>query len=108
MYAFCFSCPSATFALQLGGFVPRRMASCKGPICRIDVLCCVVSWFKLKYKVKIKLQKYCERKRNTATMKYSKRMDNALTFFWCKTSDRKRDTPDGKLLLSALEETTLE
>ena len=42
MYAFCLSCPSATFALQLGGFVPRRMASCKGPICRIDVLCCVV------------------------------------------------------------------
>ena len=23
MYAFCLSCPSATFALQLGGFVPR-------------------------------------------------------------------------------------
>ena len=90
-----------------GGFVPRRMASRKEPICRIDVLCCVVLWFKPKYKVKIKLQKYCERKRNTATMKYSKRMDNALTLFWCKTSDRKRDTPDGKLLLSALEETTL-
>ena len=35
-------------------------------------------------------------------------MDNALTLFWCKTSDPKRDTPDGKLLLSALEETTLE
>ena len=62
-------------------------------------------WFKLKYKVKIKLQKYCERKRNTAKMKYSKRMDNALTLFWRKTSDRKRDTPDRKLLLSALEET---
>ena len=98
---------SATFALQLGGFVPRRMGSCKGPICRIDVLCCVVLWFKLKYKVKINVQKYCERKRNTATMKYSKRMDNALTLFWRKTSDRKRDTPDRKLLLSALEETTL-
>ena len=38
--------------------------------------------------------------------KYSKRMDNALTLFWRKTSDRKRDTPDRKLLLSALEETT--
>ena len=25
-----------------------------------------VLWFKLKYKVKIKLQKYCERKRNSA------------------------------------------
>ena len=24
MYAFCLSCPSATFALQLGGFVPRN------------------------------------------------------------------------------------
>ena len=64
-------------------------------------------WLKLKYKVKIKLQKYCEHKRNTAKMKYSKRMDNALTLFWRKTSDRKRDTPDRKLLLSALEETTL-
>ena len=64
-------------------------------------------WFKLKYKVKIKLQKYCERKRNTSKMNYSKGMDNALTLFWRKTSDRKRDTPDMKLLLSALEETTL-
>ena len=34
-------------------------------------------------------------------------MYNALTLFWRKTSDRKRDTPDRKLLLSALEETTL-
>ena len=40
-------------------------------------------------------------------MKYSKRMDNALTLFWPKPSDRKGDTPDRKLLLSALEETTL-
>ena len=30
---FCFSCPSATFASQHGGFVPREWhASCKGPI----------------------------------------------------------------------------
>ena len=29
-------------------------------------MCCIVLWFKLKYKVKIKLKKYCERKRNTA------------------------------------------
>ena len=64
-------------------------------------------WFKLKHKVKIRLQKYCERKRNIAKMKYSKRMDNALTLFWPKPSDRKGDTPDRKLLLSALEETTL-
>ena len=28
----CLSCPSATFAFQLGDFVPRRMASCKRPI----------------------------------------------------------------------------
>ena len=34
-------------------------------------------------------------------MNYNKRMDNALTLFWCKTSDRKRDTPDRKLLLRA-------
>ena len=64
-------------------------------------------WFKLKYKVKIKLQKYCERKEIQQKMKYSKRMDNALTLFWLKTSDRKRDTPDRKLLLTALEETML-
>ena len=60
-------------------------------------------WFKLKYKVQKILQKYCERKRNTAKRK---QMYNALTLFWRKTSDRKRDTPDRKLLLSALEETT--
>ena len=40
-------------------------------------------------------------------MNYSKRMDTALTLFWCKTSDRKRDAPDRKLKLIALEETTL-
>ena len=34
-------------------------------------------------------------------------MDKALTMFWRKTSDRKRDTPDRKVLLVALEETTL-
>ena len=34
-------------------------------------------------------------------------MDNALTLFWVKTSDRKRDTPDRKLLLNVLEETML-
>ena len=57
-------------------------------------------WFRQKYKVKIKLQKYCEHKRNTAKMK---RMYNALTLFWLKTSDRKKDTRDRKLLLGALE-----
>ena len=30
-------------------------------------------------------------------------MYNSLTLFWRKTSDRKIDTPDRKLLLSALE-----
>ena len=63
-------------------------------------------WFKLKHKVKIKLHKYCERKRNTAKMKYSRRMDKALALFWRKTPDCKRDTPARKLVLSALEETT--
>ena len=42
-----------------------------------------------------------------AQNKYSKQMANALTLVWRKTSDCKRDTPDRKLLLSALEETTL-
>ena len=40
-------------------------------------------------------------------MRAQKKYSNALTFFWRNTSDRKRDTPDRKLLLSALEEATL-
>ena len=51
-------------------------------------------------KINLNTVKYCERKRNTSKLNYSKRMDNALTLFWRKTSDRKRDTPDRKLLLS--------
>ena len=30
MYVFCLSCPSATFALQSGGFVPREWLAAKG------------------------------------------------------------------------------
>ena len=30
MYAFCWSCPSATFASQIGGFVPREWQAAKG------------------------------------------------------------------------------
>ena len=30
MYAFCWSCPSATFASQHGGFVPREWQATKG------------------------------------------------------------------------------
>ena len=30
MYVFCLSCPSATFALQRGGFVPRKWLAAKG------------------------------------------------------------------------------
>ena len=30
MYAFCWSCPSATFASQHGGFVPREWQAAKG------------------------------------------------------------------------------
>ena len=30
MYVFCLSCPSATFALQRGGFVPREWLAAKG------------------------------------------------------------------------------
>lgn len=35
LYVFCFSCPSATYALQQGGFVPRVTVrvSCNTPIC---------------------------------------------------------------------------
>ena len=32
MYVFCWPCPSGTFALQNGGFVPREWLSCKGSI----------------------------------------------------------------------------
>ena len=32
MYVFCLSCPSATFALQHGGFVPLEWLAAKGPI----------------------------------------------------------------------------
>ena len=30
MYAFCWSCPSATFASQYGGFVPPEWQAAKG------------------------------------------------------------------------------
>ena len=105
MYAFCLSCPVRLLLSSLAVLYHAEWVAAKGLF--VVLMCCVVLWFKLKYKVKINVQKYCERKRNTATMKHSKRMDNALTLFWRKTSDRKRDTPDRKLLLSALEETTL-
>ena len=32
MYSFCLSCPSATFALLHGGFVPREWQAAKGPL----------------------------------------------------------------------------
>ena len=36
MYAFCLHCPSATFALQYGGFVPREWLAAKGSIKTIN------------------------------------------------------------------------
>ena len=32
MYVFCLSCPSATFALQHSGFVPREWQAAKGQL----------------------------------------------------------------------------
>ena len=32
VYVFCLSCPSATFALQRGGFVPREWIAAKGQL----------------------------------------------------------------------------
>ena len=32
MYSFCLSCPSVTFALLHGGFVPREWQAAKGPL----------------------------------------------------------------------------
>ena len=34
MYVFCLSCPSATFALQRSGFVPREWLAAKGLLSR--------------------------------------------------------------------------
>ena len=62
-----------------------------------------MSWFKVKYKVKIiKLTKYCERKTNTEKMKYSKRMDKALTLFWRETPKAKEIPLTGKYYLVLL------
>ena len=59
-------------------------------------MCCVVLWFKLKYKVNIKLLG------NTAS---AKEIQERTYILLAQTSDRKRDTLDRKLLLSALEAT---
>ena len=37
MHVFCLSCPSATFALQRGGFIPREWLAAKGPLFRTHV-----------------------------------------------------------------------
>ena len=55
-------------------------------------------WFKMKYKLKIKLQKYYECKKK----KKSKRKDNALILFWRQTCDRKRDSSTGNYYLVLL------
>ena len=34
LYVFCLSCPSATFALQHGGFVPREWLAAKDLLAR--------------------------------------------------------------------------
>ena len=61
-------------------------------------------WFKLKYKEKINAAsaKEIQQKQNTVD-----EWTTHLHIFGRKTSDRQRDTPDRKLVLSALEETTL-
>ena len=38
MYAFCWSCPSATFASQQGGFVPREWKAAKGLLSRLTLV----------------------------------------------------------------------
>ena len=38
MYAFCLSCPSATFAHQYGGFVPREWLPAKGLLKRVGTI----------------------------------------------------------------------
>ena len=45
MYAFCWSCPSATFASQHGGFVPREWQATKGLFETTRcVIVCFVGW----------------------------------------------------------------
>ena len=39
MYVFCLSCPSANFALQRGGFVPRKWLAAKGLLCAKFSMC---------------------------------------------------------------------
>ena len=67
------------------------------------LMCCILNWIQGENKT----SEILRAQRNTSKMKYSKWMVNAVTLFWRKTSDRKRDTPDRNLLLSTLEETTL-
>ena len=72
----------------------------------LHLMCCGLNWNTFgenKTSEILRAQKkYCK-------MKHSKQMDNALTLFWRKTSDGKRDASDRKLLLtySVLEETML-
>ena len=64
MYAFCLSCPVRLLLSSLAVLYHAEWVAAKGLF--VVLMCCVVLWFKLKYKVKINVQKYCERKRNTA------------------------------------------
>ena len=41
MHAFCLSCPSPTFALQYGGFVPREWLAAKGLLGQICLQMCI-------------------------------------------------------------------
>ena len=40
----CLSCPSVSFALQFGYFVPRDCSAAKLPFCRVDWNCCFHAW----------------------------------------------------------------
>ena len=63
-------------------------------------------WFKVKYNVKIKVKKYCERKTKTKN-EIQQTNGQGTHAVLAQNSEGKRDTPDRKVLLSALEETTL-
>ena len=63
MYAFCLSCQVRLLLSSLAVLYHAEWVAAKGLF--VVLMCCVLLWFKLKYKVKIKVQKYCERKRNT-------------------------------------------
>ena len=56
LYVFCLSSPSATFALQNGGFVPREWLAAKGLLQRLALQ--VVGWAMAQCPIPVKKYHY--------------------------------------------------